>query len=217
MKICAFENAGSVALVVPNWRKFSLDWRPDRLNIPNLDLWLIGEAAKIPAILGKRFPIHDQCDEPYCFDLFFRQEKPEKVSSRIAIQLERMSRILSDRPRIVLEDYNLPLRTPPWSTRRNAWGLDSTGTKVKDQRWITTKQEVALTCNWLINQYVNFGVTSSPRILRVLETGKVGLFRQGEIDPWVAEWRRSPAAWPESRFETPKNAEFFDIRLFQNG
>src|SRR3990167_507234 len=213
MKICAWENGGGGALTIPNWNKFSEEWRPDRAHIPDLDWWFVGEATKVLCLIGKRFPVHEKCDEPYCHDLFFRQGKPEKVGAAVAVQLEKMAGIMGDRPRIIMDDSGLPLRTWPYSTRRNAWGLDSSGKKVVDRKWITTKQEVALTLRWLMFRYLEDGFQIPPRIHRGLEMGGIMThLRAGEIDPYVAEWRRSSAAWPESRFETPRNAEPFDVR-----
>jgi len=249
MKVAAFEqvsglHAGGVAIISPNWNKFSekrhqIGFRKPKIPaeimecsgykraavrlvdefhfipfiksyIPDFRFWCFGEAAKTPGLLGKRFAVHDICHEPYCFDLYFRQRKPEKVGMMIRDQLDEMAAIMGDRPYVICDDSEFPARTWPYSTRRNAWAIR--GGKVVDRPEIITKQEVALTLMWLRGQYID-GHQMPPRLRRIIEVDGRAHLKPGEIEPHVAEWRQSPACWPDSRFEQPKEANF-DLKWY---
>ena len=202
MKICAFDHvsgiyAGGVAIIVPNCNKFAID---------DFRFWSIGEAAKGPHLLGKRFPVHDVCDEPYCWDYYYHQRKPENVRREYRDQLDEMTAIMGDRPYVIMDDADLPARTWPWSTRRNAWAID--GKEVVDRRNIITKQEVSLTLAWMHEIHIDGHGEWTNRIKRIVNSDGRRYLRKGEIEPYVGEWRRSSSCWPDSRFEQPSDAKF---------
>lgn len=186
-------HAGRVVIHRPIWTKFTelaTETVAGKALIRDFRLWAIGETAKCPSLIGKRFHIHDHPD-PYAWDLYFRQVRPDQIATEIRDQFDEMTAILSDRPSVAVDSSRLPSRTPPHSTRRYAWSID--GRTVIDRREIVTLQEAVMASAW-----------SGKRLPEI--SGK------GFIVPMVAEWRKSPACWSDSRFNQPVSASF-DERL----
>lgn len=186
--------AGRIVIHRPIWTKLTelpSEAAAGKALIRDFRLWAIGETAKCPSLIGKRFPVHDDNPDPYAWDLYFRQVRPDKVAREIRDQFDEMTAILADRPSVAVDYSRLPKRTPPHSTRRNAWAID--GRAVVDRREIVTLQEVVMASSW-----------AGERLSMI--SGK------GLIAPMVAEWRKSPSCWSDSRFTQPVSATF-DERL----
>ena len=250
--VCAFESVepqyqGGVVVVHPNYRKFSVqegDWttiheKPFlKAHIPDLHFWFLGEGIKGPNALGVKLPVHGRCNDPYCFDNYFRLKKPELVSLDIRRQLDEATAIMGDRPQAMIDSSDLPTR----GLRRNAWGLDSTGTRVIDRKYMTTPQEAVAAFLWkrrLVSRkffemmirvmqsgkLVPVGDSSESdatasnfltlELLSQLHANERSTLEPGEVDSLVSDWRGSDSAPSESAFKPPKNAVSFDVRWFR--
>lgn len=209
VKVCAFEHSvglsqDGVAIISPMWKKFAK-------YVDDFRFWSIGEASKCPDVLGKRFPIHVECHEPYCWDFYFLQKRAGMIRMEYRDQLDEMTAIMGDRKYLIMDSVALPPRTIPWSTRRNAWTIRDG--KIIDRQEIITKQEIALTLAWMHKIAIEDGDGIPGHLMKIILTDGRKYLKPGEIEPHVAEWRRSSACWPDSRFVQPMDARF-DVRLF---
>lgn len=213
MKVAAFEcvhglYAGGVEIVSPNYAKYGKSIPKDP---GGFRFWCYSGIVGAPLSLGKRFPFHDRADSPYILEYYYRRREPWRLSKETRDQLDEATALIADRPMIILDHTELPQRTPPYSTRRNAWAIS--GGRIIDRKDVITLQEAHMTIRWLKKKMVLEGIGGG-REMAAIALDCLDMLPDGSLEPHVAEWRSSGDCWPESKFAQPDDARF-DVRWFK--